>query len=455
MILEFAKGAYNRSDVGLPQARLQNFYVEKTEGGPSNDARLPRPGLAESYLVGAGPIRGAYQQKGVFGGDRFFVSGSQVYRETTLLGAIIGDGPARFAASATQLVIVSGGSAYLYDGVSFGIITDPDLPSVSDVTTLAGRFIYTELDTDRFYWSVVNDAQDIDGLAFATAEGSPDANVAMGVLGDELFFFGQVTTEMWFPTGDQDAPYQRTQGRRFERGCASQTSVAVLDNALFWVGNDRIVYRSGNVPNRVSTHGIEESLRKCSTIEDCTGFYVTFDGHSFYVLGIPDQATYAYDVATQEWAEWTSYGRDTFRVTSCVMVDGQAFMGDSDSGQIWTFDPERYTDGSDVITGLVSCFYPKSSGVEFNFMVGLQAVRGVGNGAAPDPIVEMRYSDDGGREWSNWRQTSAGKIGEYGVKGIWRKLAQVRNPGRGYEFRITDPVLKVLSYAVINEQRFW
>lgn len=454
MILEFTKGAYNRSDVGLPQARLQNFYVEKTEGGPSADARLPRPGLAESYVVGAGPIRVEYQQKGVFDGDKFVVSGTQVYRETTLIGSVIGDENARIAASASQLVVVSGGAAYLYDGATFAIITDPDLPEVSDVTTLAGRFIYTEVDTDRFFWSVVNDAADIDGLAFATAEGSPDANVAMAVLGDQLFFFGQITTEMWFPTGDQDAPFQRTQGLRYDRGCAAQGTVVQMDNGLFWLGNDRIVYRTGNSPQRLSTHGVEESLRKCSSIETCSGFYVTFDGHSFYVLGIPGQGTYAYDAATREWAEWTSYGKTAFRVTSCVMVDGAAYMGDAESGQVWTFDPDQYADGSDVITGLVSCFYPRSAGVEFNFMVGLQAVRGVGNADSPEPLVEMRYSDDGGRTWSNWRSVSAGKIGEYGVKAIWQKLGRVRNPGRGYEFRITDPVLKVLSYAVINEERF-
>ncbi|MCF1193583.1 packaged DNA stabilization protein gp10, partial [Mangrovimonas sp. AS39] len=93
------------------------------------------------------------------------------YREASLIGGVTGDGPARFAASSTQLVVVSGGLAYVYDGATFTQISDPDLPLVSDVTTLAGRFIFTQQNSDVFYWSAVNDATDIDGLAFATAEG--------------------------------------------------------------------------------------------------------------------------------------------------------------------------------------------------------------------------------------------------------------------------------------------
>ena len=54
----FASGAYDRSAVGLPPARLINLYVEETPDGPGPDARLPRPGLVETYEYGSGPVRG-------------------------------------------------------------------------------------------------------------------------------------------------------------------------------------------------------------------------------------------------------------------------------------------------------------------------------------------------------------------------------------------------------------
>ena len=451
MIIEFADQAYQRPSYGVWSNRLVNFFVEKAVGSPT--IRLPRPGLSASYSVGAGPVRGIYQQAGVFDGDKFTVSGTGVYREASLIGAVAGSGVARFAASASQLVIVTGGVAYVYDGSTFTTISDTDLPEVSDVATLAGRFIYTQLDSDRFYWSAVNDATTIDGLDFATAEGSPDATVCMAVLADELFFYGSASTEIWFPTGDLDAPYQRTQGRRYTRGCAAQSSVVQMDNTLIFVGDDRVVYRSESAPRRISEHGIEESLRRCTDLGSATAFLASFDGHPFYVLNIPGEGSYTYDVSTGTWAEWSSYGRTTFRAQCAVIDGGVAYLGDADNGQVWVLSSEAYQDGDDPITGYVSAVAPVNSGVLFHYNMGLNCTRGVGNADQPAPVVEMRYSDDGGRLWTNWISASLGGVGRYEVKAIWKRLGKVKAPGRVFEFRITDPVLKVVRNLVVNEQR--
>lgn len=454
MIIPFADTAYSRPSYGLPGARLVNFFPEKAFGADS--VRLPRPGLSDeglSYTVGAGPVRGIYSKPGVFSGDKFTVSGTAVYREAALIGAVAGDGIASFGASASQLVVVSGGIAYVYDGSTFSAITDPDLPEVAGVVTLAGRFIYTTTSSDRFYWSAVNDATDIDGLDFATAEGSPDATVAVAVLGDELFFFGSDSTEIWFPTGDLDAPYQRTQGRRYTRGCAAGASVVQMDNTLIWVGDDRIVYRAENQPRAIGDPGISEALRDCSSLAAATGFWIPFDQHAYYVLNIPGEATFVLDVTTGRWAEWSSFQKATLRVQCATIDDGNVFLGDDETGRVWLLSADAYSDGGDPITGLLSAIRPQSSGVSRNFNLMLECTRGVGNADTPDPVVEMRWSDDNGRTWTGWRSAKLGKVGEYGKKPIWTRLGSVKAPGRLYEIRMTDPTMRAVRHLVADEQR--
>ncbi|MDO9334935.1 MAG: packaged DNA stabilization protein [Caulobacter sp.] len=454
MIIPFADTAYSRPSYGLPAARVVNYFPEKAFG--SESVRLPRPGLSDaapSYTVGAGPVRGIYSKPGVFDGDKFTVSGTALYRETALIGAVAGEGIVSFAASASQLVVVSGGTAYVYDGSSFNAISDPDLPAVAGVVTLAGRFIYTTVSSDRYYWSAVNDAADIDGLDFATAEGSPDATVAVAVLGDELFFFGSDSTEIWFPTGDLDAPFQRTQGRRYTRGCAAAASVVQMDNTLIWVGDDRIVYRAESVPRAIGDAGISETLRDSANLAQATAFWLPYDQHAYYVLNIPGEKTYVLDVTTARWAEWSSFQRTTLRVQCATIDDGQAFLGDDETGRVWLLSADAFSDGENPITGLLTAIRPQSSGVARNFVVVLECTRGVGNADSPDPVVELRWSDDNGRTFGAWRSATLGKVGEYANKPIWRRLGSVKSPGRIYEVRITDPVMRAVRHLVSDEQR--
>jgi hypothetical protein len=65
-----------------------------------------------------------------------------------------------------------------------------------------------------------------------------------------------------------------------------------------------------------------------------------------------------------------------------------------------------------------------------------------------DPEVMLRWSDDGGHTWSNYRTASIGKIGEYYRRVWFRRLGmtlQLRD--RVYELSMTDPVKTALMGA--------
>jgi hypothetical protein len=454
--LALSPRAYGRPRMGLPQARLVNMFVEETPHGPTADARFPRPGLQASYSVGTGPIRGMFSQPGVFGGALFIVSGQGMYlADGTSLGTIPGSDTVRFAASPEQVVAVGGGTAFLHEGAGFNPITDTDLPAVSDVARLAGRFVYAVAGSDRFYWSEINDAGNIDGLSFATAEGSADANLGVATLGDELNFFGASTVEVWFASGDPDAPFQKALGRQYSRGCAARDSVAALDNALFFLGEDRIVYRAQQAPIRISTFSLEERLKSCSAIGQVTALAISLEGHSFYLLNIPGQGSFAFDIASGQWAEWASWGRDVFRGRCVVSAGGETFVGDDETGTVWKLAPGVYRDGTDPISFIASCFMPMPGGSARCDNLVLQGARGVGlaSGQGVDPQVEMRWSDDQGRTWSRWRAAPMGALGEYRRRAVWQRLGTIREPGRAFEFRATDPVLATLSGVLLNVSR--
>jgi len=52
--------------------------------------------------------------------------------------------------------------------------------------------------------------------------------------------------------------------------------------------------------------------------------------------------------------------------------------------------------------------------------------------------IDVRYSRDGGRNWSDWRSLDMGEVGSF------TQPIEVRRLGRGrqwvFDFRITDPV---------------
>jgi hypothetical protein len=453
--IPFASQAYSRPAYGLPPARLVNMYVEATPGGPAPTARLERPGLRVSYTVGAGPVWKVFRKAGAFDGDRFTASGSGIYREDALVGSVT-SGVVRIDSSQSQLVVVDSlGRAFCYDGATFSLITDPDLPLVSDVAYVAGRFYYLEKDTDVWWFSAIDDATSIDGLAFATAESAPDANVGLAVLRDEVWFFGQDTVEPWYQTGDADAPLQRGQGRKFEKGCPAQESIVKLDNTLFFVGSGEAgfsVYRSADVPQRVSTHGVEDALSRCTDPSEITAYATGFDGHPQYVVNIPGAGSWAFDISTSEWAEWQSYGRDQFRGRTGLMVEGVALIGDDQTGTVWTLDKAVHQDGDDPITRIASAYLQRAGGKAPMSSLALMCRTGVGNsGQGLNPVVEMRYCDDENEGWSDWEAEPLGPIGAYSVRPRWTRLGLVESPGRLMEFRVTDPVSVVFHALVFNE----
>lgn len=112
----------------------------------------------------------------------------------------------------------------------------------------------------RFYWIEPGEIV-VDPLNFATAERSPDGLWSVRVVGDQFWLLGVNTTEVWYPTGDFDAPFLRIQGRLFDRGIWSGTDVQIRDKVFVIDQNGMpVVVQDG--PREIGRPDIVERIRK-------------------------------------------------------------------------------------------------------------------------------------------------------------------------------------------------
>jgi len=464
---------------GLPETRLVNFV---TESGPIREERpytafvglrevhYSRPGLMTGLNVGAGPIRAAFVAPPLLGGFKVVVSGGSVWNADTAtnLGSVAGTDMVRFAVSRSQMVIVAGGNAYVSTGGAFSLIAGTPLGTVLDVVYLGSRFVYALAGTDTFYWSAINDAANIGGLAFATAESFPDVNVALSVLNDELIIFGGSSVETWQKNADANAPFVPVAGKGYQRGCAARDATAFVDNALVWIGENRVVYATKAAPERISSSAIEDKLRQSSNIAGCTAFTAIFEGHELYVLNIPGVGSYAYDASRAgagfnlatasgrgEWVEWQSWNRTGFRGRCAMNAGGAVYVGDDTSNDLWTMKTGVYTDAGGPMARVASAFIKVEEGTPRCNNLVLHCVRGVGNPVDPasNPVAEMRWSDDAGRTFTDWSPAPLGRDGDYTGRAVWQRLDQMRAPGRLVEVRVTDAVNAVFSHLELNASR--
>jgi hypothetical protein len=444
--IAYGSSAYRRDNGNLPELRLVNMFLERAPQEESGAVLLSRRGLSSALTVGAGPITGAFSQPGVFGGDRFTVSGGTLYRETTAIGAITGDGPVSFAGRASEVLVAAGGDLYSYNGTNLVAVTFPDGAAVTAIEFHDGLFIAARAESHSYYWSAVNDGRSWDGLDFASAESKPDALLDLRVINDTLWLLGENTLEPHANTGDADAPYQRIEQRIFDKGGHSTGCLVEMDNTLLFVGHENMAFRLAEVPERISDHGIEERIAESAEV---SAFAFVSEGHSFFCIRL-DDGTFAFDLSTSQWCEFASYGRANFR-GRCAIRD-LALFGDEEDGTLWELS--GFDDDGETLERLFTAAFPLKGGsfpvdrllVENN--VGWTALLA---GQGSDPTAEIRTSHDAGSTWGNWRSAKLGAQGKFRTKTEWKRLGSFDFPGFMAEVRTTDPVDFRVSGVHINE----
>lgn len=453
----------------VPSANAQralNIYLEAQEAGPrkGNTGRfVATPGLRPLVSnLGGGPIRGVYWSST---DQLFVVSGSNLYEilsgwnASLRSGAISSSSAGRvtMADNGTTLMIGDGTStawnAALAPGSALSAVSDSDCPG-GYVAWGDSYFINTVPGTNKFQISG-NNAVTYDALDVASKEGRPDVIVMALWANEQLWLFGEQTTEVWWNSGAAAFPFERIQGALIETGTVSALTCARVNNSVAWLGNAErglgtVWFANGLQPQRISTHAVEIALAGYANLATAFAFAYHQTGHEFYVLSVLPSATdgggtWCYDFATGQWHE-RSYldpvlGAQPHLGSCATTAFGTVVVGDRLNGNLYAFDPLYFSDNLQPIRRLRQC--PHISKDEHRIVhaaLELQAEPGVGlqSGQGSAPLASLSWSNDGGHTWSNLHTASMGLVGKYKNRFRWRRLGEARD--RVYRVETSEPV---------------
>ena len=401
------------------QERLVNMFCEVQISGKSKLVRRQRSSVEPVFPI-AGEKRCIEKDNT---GVCYLVVGDTLYRwsgaaltECATLDTSTGRCTIVFDDNGNVL-ISDGTTAYHWDGAT---LTKPDTQgAIGPLTFLGGFAVGNTPGTGMFKWSAVNDMQSWDGLDFATAEGKTDNLVRVYAAQNEIWLFGQETTEIWPLSGGADSPF--TYNAAMQRGCGAALSIVSEDNSLFWLGNDWIIYRAdGFRPMAVSNPSVQEAISKLSEEARtlCEAFSYTDGFNKFVTFNFPGHLTLQYNVATQFWNIAQTFGRDDWDILASQYTGCDRYLTstgiarlvrgiNTDNGGIFRrggISPQLAAGNSRVVVRsfLLDC------------EVG-RAATGI------TPRVMMRKARDG-ISFGNERSRSIGLIGHYGQRVIWRGL---------------------------------
>ena len=374
--------------------------------------------------------------------------------------------------------------------------TDGAFSGATTVDVIDNYFVYSRPSSQQFGAS---DALSpiSQQLSFASKDGAPDQLVALIVDHREVYLMGESSSEVWVDAGLFPFPFQRIPGTSTQHGIAAQNSVSRVGNSFAYVsrnlrGQGQIMQMNGYVPQRISTHAVENTLVN-QYINDAIAWTYQLEGHEVYVVSFPTiNITWAFDATTGLWYKWlyctTANQYQRHRGNCSCVFQGMVLVGDYANGKIYELDSTNYTDDGNNIRRLRRAphlvsdlqrqyfeelqiqFQPGvgTTGLSKNQNIFLQSPyyitpTGVliipanqsvvlGNQSAISQSTEttlpqamLRWSDDGGSTWSNEHWVTIGQTGKYQNRAIWRRLGQARD--RVFEVVVSDPVKAVIVSA--------
>lgn len=463
-------GAYTATALMASAQRCLNLYGEKNpDTSVFPMTYYPTPGLVPlGTSPKVGQVRGLYTAGN---GELFAVIGNSVYFVDSgwnyqFLGNVANlSSKVGMSDNKQTLVIVDGSPAGLYtvDLASkvFAQVVDPAFYPSTHVDYTDGFLIFNYKGTRQWFVSLLNTVTPLDPLYFASKEARTDLLSGVFVNHREVWLIGQRTSECWFNAGGAQFPFQIQAGVFVEHGTPAPYSIAGNDLAIFMLSQDRegtalVLLIVGYAAKRISTHAIENELRRYTRLDDAIGMAYQQNGHVFYMLTFPTQdKTWVYDLTTGEWHEraWIdSEGQEhRHRANAIANAYGKVVVGDWENGKLYSMDLDVYTDDGSPVSRIIGFPHIMVNNQRFDyigFMANIEA------GTTPEgtpPTITLRWSDTRGKSWGTPLTTSVGEQGEYGVVATWTGgLGQSRD--RVFELSWSLPSKVAVGGAWIDGQ---
>jgi hypothetical protein len=476
----FVGGSNEAFSSNADAQRTLNLYPEVISKDGKNSVVLRgTPGLSLWKTLATGPVRGLFSGGAPLtaGPDLYAVGGSKLYKidSAGTVSASLGDvgndnKPVQMFVNGTQLFIISAGHAYIHDGSSLtfaglpnqvvgpGNLTDvaSSTNSASAGAYLDGYFIVARPNSKQINISSLYNGLTWDALDFDFKVGYLDNISALFVDHQELWIFGESTTEIWRNTGNADFPLQRDPGAFIHHGCVARDTVARLGGAVTWLsgdslGNPRLYRARGFQPERLSTPAVEAEWATYSpSIADAFGFAYEDQGHQFYQLTFPTyNTTWVYDLTTNLWHErsyWNGSAHQRHLASCYAFFHSDHVVGSRVDGKLYTMRHTAFTDEGATIKRIRTAPYLSNENLNtFHHRLTLDMETGA---ADPAPTVTLSYSDNGGHSWSTPKAPvyGTGALTDYTKRLIWRKLGKARTRSYSVEVASAGRVALVDAY---------
>lgn len=358
--------AYKMQSQIISSQNCINWYPQTIEypNGSRVAALMPTPGLKKVFDGVAASVRCLHV---LSNGALLAVIGNKLYHskankfELTEIGSISALGTVRAADNGRVALIVNGTYTYSLDlkKLTLERLSGSAIPRSTHVEFLDGRFVMNKVNTGQFHWSDLYSTK-VNALSYATAESTPDNVTAIIKFNStELWLFGSQSVERYYGTGSANAPYARLSGGAMSFGCLAPDSIVALSTGVIWLGvsdfgGSQIVMSAGGVPDRISTHALEEEIASFSKTSDAMAYAYQSEGHVFYVISFPSaNVTFCFDVSTGLWHQRSFANpqglHERHRSQHHAFYNNMHIVGDYRNGKLYQLDNNIFTDDGELI----------------------------------------------------------------------------------------------------------
>ena len=284
-------------------------------------------------------------------------------------------------------------------------------------------------------------------IDFISAESHPDAGITLARHHNQLVCFKEYSTEFFYDANNlTQSPLARIPQQTKDIGCAAASSVAQIGEKIAFLSRNQngglgVHIVAGGQLQEVSTVFIDKILASVESIVfsgSVDGFYVSVEGHDFYVLSFEGtqgtnqgifgigvfgiaifglggglstfKRTLVYDLTESLWHEWSSIDAQTgqesvffggFPVSGPHTSNAQDYTNtvimDKSNGDVYEMSPApvgsssavTYQDGSRPITKTMV-----TENIEFGINTPISKLELSGDRQASSSIVSISWSDD-------------------------------------------------------------
>lgn len=357
--------AYKMQSQSISCQNCINWYPQTIEypNGSRVAALMPTPGLKKLFIGEVAATRCLYV---LSNGALLAVIGKKLYHsksnkfDLTEIGLISALGTVRIADNGQVALVVNGTYTYAFDlkTLSLTRLSGSTIPRSTHVLFLDGRFVVNKANTGQFYWSDLYSTK-VNALSYATAESTPDNITAIVTFNRELWLFGAQSVERYYGTGSSNSPFSRLSGGAMAFGCLAPDSIVSLATGVIWLGisefgGNQIVMSGGGIPDRISTHALEEEISSFIKTSDASAYAYQIEGHVFYVISFPSaNVTYCFDVSTGLWHQRsftnTQGLHERHRSQHHAYFNNKHIVGDYRNGKLYQLDNNTFTDDGELI----------------------------------------------------------------------------------------------------------